>query len=132
MKFNYERRISWWIDYKKLCDNVRHSWLWKCLRSFRVNEKISNFLKYPIRVWIVELTCKNEWLGNFKIHRDILWRDLLSSLLFFSSLIPQTSISRKSRFDYEFTKPKVKINNLLCMADLKVNAKMRRTWDSLT
>ena len=33
-----------WIDYKKVFDSVLHSWIEKCLESFKISPVLQNFL----------------------------------------------------------------------------------------
>lgn len=33
-----------WIDYKKAFDSVPHTWIFKCLKLYNINEEIRSFL----------------------------------------------------------------------------------------
>ena len=81
--------------------------------------------------WRVELTCANESLGEVKIKRGIFQGDALSPLLFVITLIPLTSVLKKTKHGYEFAKNREKINHLLYMDDLKLYAKSEKELDSL-
>ena len=48
-----------WIDYKKACDMVPHSWIIKCLDLFEVAENIKSLLVNSMENWKVMLYSGN-------------------------------------------------------------------------
>ena len=40
-----------WIDYKKGFDSVPHSWIEKCLETFKISSVLRNFLSHRMRMW---------------------------------------------------------------------------------
>ena len=48
-----------WIDYKKAFDSVSHSWIEKCLETFKISPALRNFLSHSMRLWKTILVLKN-------------------------------------------------------------------------
>ena len=119
-----------WIDYQKAFDMLPHSWIIDCLYLLRLNKKLITFLQSTMKNWRVELTCKNENLGEVEIKRGIFQEDSLSSLMFVIALIPLTQILKATKHCYSFAN-KEKINHLLYMNDFKLYAKTEKKLDSL-
>ena len=40
-----------WIVYKKAFDSVPHSWIEKCLETFKISPVLRNFLSHSMRMW---------------------------------------------------------------------------------
>ena len=40
-----------WIEYKKAFDSVPHSWIEKCLETFKISPVLRNFLSHSMRMW---------------------------------------------------------------------------------
>ena len=40
-----------WIDYKKDFDSVPHSWIEKCLETFKISPVLRNFVSHSMRMW---------------------------------------------------------------------------------
>ena len=115
-----------WIDYRKAYDLIPHSWLMECLAALKLSQNVQKLLKETMTSWRVEMTCRNEVIGEVRIRRGIFQGDVLSPLLFVVSMIPLTRILRKANTGYEFSATKVKINHLLYMDDLKLYGKSQK------
>ena len=109
-----------WIDYKKACDMVPHSWIKECLQLFGVAENIKTLLVNCMEKWRVMLCARNSELGEVDITKGIFQGDSLSPLMFVLALIPLSLILRKAKAAYEFSITKAKINHLLFMDDFEV------------
>ena len=120
-----------WIDHKKACDMVPHSWIIKCLDLFGVAENIKSLLVNSMEKWRVMLCSGNSELGEVEIKRDIFQRDSLSPLVFVLVVIPISLILRKVNAAYEFSESKEKFNHLLFMDDLKLYSRSDKGLDSL-
>ena len=83
-----------WIDHKKACDMVPHSWIIKRLDLFGVADNIKSLLMNSMEKWRVMLCSGNSELGEDEIKRDIFHRDSLSPLLFLLVVIPLSLILR--------------------------------------
>ena len=53
-----------WIDYRKVCDMVPHSWIIDCLETVGINEKIQRLVAASMKSWRVELISGEENLGE--------------------------------------------------------------------
>ena len=60
-----------WIDYKKAYDRVPRSRIIDCLETVGINEKIRILLAESMKSWRVELTSREENLGEVNIRRGI-------------------------------------------------------------
>ena len=120
-----------WIDYKKACHMVPHSWIIECLDLFRVADIIKSLLVSSMEKWKVMLYSGNSELGEVKIKQETFQGDSLSSLLFVLALIPLSLILRKTKAVYQFLESKEKINHLLFMDDLKLYSRSDKGLDSL-
>ena len=85
-----------WIDYKKACDMVPHSWIIECLDLYGVAENIKSLLVNSIEKWKVMLCSGNSELGEVEIKRGIFQRDSLSPLVFVLAFISLSSILREA------------------------------------
>ena len=56
-----------WIDYKKTCDMVPHSWIIECLDLFRIVENIKSLFVNSMEKWKVILCSGNSELGDIEI-----------------------------------------------------------------
>ena len=54
-----------WIDYRKACDSVSHSWILKALGNYKVLPVIINFLKNSMKLWNTNLLL-NHAKGSMK------------------------------------------------------------------
>ena len=64
-----------WIDYKKACDMVPHSWIIECLDLFGVAENIKSLLVNSMEKWKVMLCSGNSELEEVEIERGIFQGD---------------------------------------------------------
>ena len=106
-----------WIDFRKACDMVPHSWMIKSLELVGAAKNIVNLLKETMKKWKTNLICSNTDLGAVKINRGIFPGDSWSPLLFVVSLLPLTLALRKIK---SFGKGKSELSQLLFMDDLKL------------
>ena len=120
-----------WIDYKKACDMVPHSWIIECLDLYGVAENIKSLLVNNMEKWKVMLCSGNSEFGEVKIKRGIFQGDSLSPLVFVLTSIPLTLVLRKAKATYEFSESKEKINHLIFMDDLKLYSRSEKGLDSL-
>ena len=70
-----------WIDYRKACDFVPHSWINDCIEMFGMGEIMRNLLKTSMELWKLSLTSNGEDLGEVNVKRGIFHGDSLSPLL---------------------------------------------------
>ena len=103
----------------------------ECLAALKLSQNVQKLLKETTTSWKVEMTCRNEVIGEVRIRRGIFQGDVLSPLLFVVSMIPLTRILRKANTGYEFSASKVKINHLHYMDDLKLYGKSQKDLESL-
>ena len=115
-----------WIDYKKACDMVPHSWIIRCLQMFKISENVEQLLANSMKSWKVELTSGTDGLGMVNIGRGIFQGDSLSPILFVLCLIPLSALLNGIGDGYKLGKDRGKINHLLFMDDLKLYAKMKK------
>ena len=109
-----------WIDFRKACDMVPHSWMIKSLELVGAAKNIVNLLKETMKKRKTNLICSNTDLGAVKINRGIFPGDSWSPLLFVVSLLPLTLALRKMKQGCSFGKGKSKLSQLLFMDDLKL------------
>ena len=120
-----------WIDCKKACDIVPHSWIVECLGLVGASEQIKHFLSESMKAWSVDLTYNNKPLGGVGIKQGVFQEDSLPCLLFVVYLITLTVILHKSASAYQFSSNKKKINHLFFMDDLKLYARNEKGLQSL-
>ena len=60
-----------WIDCRKSCDMIPHSWIKECREVFGVAENTKNFLVNSMNKWKLELASNGVFLGNVEIRRGI-------------------------------------------------------------
>ena len=106
-----------WIDYKKVYDFFRHSWINKCMESFGIADNKRNFLEKSMEQW--------------KLSRGIFQGDSLSPLYFVLSKVPLSLILRKVNGGYEWGNKEYKLNHLLFIDALKLFSKSEGQMDTL-
>ena len=131
VKSRYKNLAMAWIDYKKACDMVPHSWIIECLDLFGVAENIKSLLVNSMEKKKVMLCSRNSEFGEAEIKRGTFQGDPLSPLVFVLALIPLSLILRKVKAAYEFSESKEKINHLLFMDDLKLHSQSEKGLDLL-
>ena len=81
-----------WIDYKKACDSLPHSWILKCLQMYKIQPVLITFIEESMSQWKTNMTLvyKERVLetGPIRIKRGIFQGDSLSPLLFITFLNP--------------------------------------------
>ena len=81
-----------WIDHKKAFDSIPHSWIEKCLETFKISPVLQNFLSHSMHMWKTTLvlnTGENTLNGgDISINGGIFQGDSLSLILFCVALIP--------------------------------------------
>ena len=118
-----------WIDYKKAYDSVPHSWIIECLKLYKVNPSIINFINEIIPNWKTSLKLYHEageiTIPDVNIKRGIYQGDSLSPLLFIMAIDPLSKLINKSNTGYNLKRRsecKTIVNHLLYMDDLKLYA----------
>ena len=117
-----------WVDYRKAYDMVPHSWIAEILKIMKVSVSIRQFLVKSMKGWKTMLESGGQELGEVRIQRGIFQGDSLSPLIFVMCMVPLTEILRDVNAGY-VTKSKSRINHLLYMDDLKLFAKINRSWN---
>ena len=120
-----------WIDYKKACDMVPHSWILKCLEMVGAAKKMISIVSNSMVNWKTVLTSGGMTLGKVDIRRGVFQGDSLSPLLFIMIMLPLTLVLRKMRAGYKLAKDMKPINHLLFMDDLKLYGASKDQLDSL-
>ena len=110
-----------WIDYRKVCDMVPHSWIKRSMEMWGVADNIFHRLSKSMESCQTILVSRNEELARVNIQRGIFRGDTLSPSLFVIDLIPLSHILRKVNAGYQLGKGQhKKINHLLFMDDLRL------------
>ena len=91
------------IDDKKRYDIVSQTWIIKCLKMYKIADKI-------IENWSVELRSEVQTLAEIKIPRGIFQGDSISLLLFVTTTMSFIHVFRKCTGGYKFSKSQEKIN----------------------
>ena len=58
-----------WIDYRKGCDSVPHSWILKTMSIYKFNSKMVNFMEKSMKSWNTTM-CLNHVQGFFDNRQD--------------------------------------------------------------
>ena len=87
---------AWIDDYKKAFDSVPHSWIIKCLKMFKINPTVVNFITASMKKWKTLLHL-NQSYGSMKsrkinINSGIFQLDSLFPLLFCLALAPLSTL----------------------------------------
>ena len=77
-----------WIDYKKACDMVPHSWILKCLEMVGAAKNIISTISNSMVNWKTVLMSGGTVLGQGDIKRGIFQGASLSPLLFIVIMLP--------------------------------------------
>ena len=114
-----------WIDYKKAFYSVPHSWIEKCLATFKISPVLRNLLSRSMRMWKTPLvlnTVENTLnAGDININSGIFQGDSLSPILFCVTLVPHSKLLNNTGYDYKIYDNTT--NHLFYMDDLKLFAK---------
>ena len=114
-----------WINCKKAFDSAPHSWIEKCLETFKISPVLRNFLSHSMRMWKTTLvlnTVENTLnAGDINIKGGIFQGDSLSPILFCVTLIPLSKLLNNTGYGYKIYDNA--INRLFYMDILKLYAK---------
>ena len=55
------------IDDRKVYDNVLQTWIIECLKTYKISNKVINFITEAMKNWKVELTTEEKTLAEVKI-----------------------------------------------------------------
>jgi hypothetical protein len=92
------------IDYKKACDSVPHSWLIKILKIYKINLDLINFLSHVMTFWktTLNLSINNTKLKSepIQIKRGIYQGDSLSPLWFCLAINPLTNLLNNTGYGF--------------------------------
>ena len=131
-----------WIDYQKAYDSVPHSWISRCLDLYKINPKVTEFLKNVMQRWTMDMTLRHSKgeinLPNVKVRRGIFQGDSLSPLIFCIAVDPLSKLIKKEKIGYSLSKSRKKedktqdqLSHLLYMDDLKLYAEDEKGLDIL-
>ena len=113
-----------WIDYKKAYDSVPHSWIIECLKMYKLNENIVNFIEYTMTYWKTQVSIHHEGgtttSEDIKFNTGIFQGDTLSPLIFCLALAPISHMLKRLGMGYRIAGTTV--SNSLYIDDLKVFA----------
>ena len=84
-----------------------------------------------MKTWRMELIAGGKSLTEVKIQSGIFQGDALSPLLFMIVMMPLNYILRKYTAGYTLSKSLEKINDLMCIDDIKLFAKNEKELESL-
>ena len=123
-KSKHKHLSTAWIDYKKAFDSVPHSWILRCLETFKVSPVLINFLRTSMTLWETNLSLSHSngilTANGMRIKCGIFQGDSLSPLLFCMALIPLSQLLDDTGYGYKIGNKK--INHLFYMDDLKLYA----------
>lgn len=120
-----------WIDFKKAYDRVPHSWIVECMKLFKVNSLVRDFLAKEMHNWKTNLTSGGIHLGRVPIRRGIFQGDSLSPLLFIMAMAPISTVLNRMKKGYEMERGEKQISHLLYMDDFKLYAKTVQGIESM-
>lgn len=105
---NCKRRLTLlgieWIDYRKVYDMVRHSWILKQIETLAVTGNVRGLITESMQNWNKKLITGGQSLGNVKIRQGIFQRNSLSPLLLLLTMIPLTLLLGKTKIPYQLKK----------------------------
>ena len=114
-----------WIDYKKAYGSVPHTWIIKCLKLYKINENIVNFIEHTMTYWRTKVLIRHAEgcvTSDFiTFLRGIFQGDAFSPLIFCLCLAPITNILKRNDVGYKING--IKVSNVFYIDDLKVYAK---------
>ena len=89
-----------WLDYKKACDSVPHSWILEALRLAKIPEQIISAIEHLIGRWKTDLNIPavdgNITIGDIIYNKGVLQGDFLSVILFILTLKPLSFLLNKT------------------------------------
>ena len=115
-----------WIDYNKAFNSVPHSWILKCFKMYRIHPVLITFMEESMSQRKTNMTLVHKEgvleTGPIRIKRWMFHGDLLSPLLFTTSLNPISQELQMTGYGYQLDE-QTKINHLFYVDDLKLGAK---------
>ncbi|XP_076592755.1 uncharacterized protein LOC143324285 [Chaetodon auriga] len=71
-----------WIDYKKACDSMPHTWILECLDLYKIDGTLGAFIKNSMALWKTTLEANSQPIAeNWKKLQDSLVRQSLAQVL---------------------------------------------------
>ena len=120
-----------WVDYKKACDMVPHSWIITIIGMVGLADSIIGLIKQGMNKWKTNLYADGKLLGPVPIRRGIFQGDSFPPLLFLIAFLPLTHTLRETGMGYQLEKNGGKVNHLFFMDNLKLYGKNDKEIDSL-
>ena len=93
---NCRRRLTnlSWIDYKKACDMVPHSWILKCLEMVGAAKNMISIISNSMVNWKTVLTSGGMALGQVDIRRGIFQGDSVTTTVYSDHLTLDPSTTK--------------------------------------
>ena len=112
-----------WLQ--KTFSSVSHSWIEKCIETFKISPALQNFLCNSMHMWKTTLvlnTVENTMNAeDININNCIIQGDSLSPILFCVTLIPLSKLLNNTGYDYKIYDNT--ISHLFYMGNRKLFAK---------
>ena len=94
-----------WIDYKKAFDSVPHSWIEKCLETFKISPDLQNYHSHSMCLWKTTLVLNTmENIVNaldININSGIFQLNSLCPILFCIKLLPISKRLNNKGYGYK-------------------------------
>ena len=116
-----------WVDYKKACDMVHHSWIIATMGMVGLADNIIGLIKQSMNKWKTNLYADGKLLGSVPIRRGIFQGDSFSPLLFVIALLPLTHILGETGMGYQLEKNGAKVNHLFFI-DKEIDSLIKTVW----
>ena len=88
------------IHSKNAPDMILQSWIIYCFKMYKISDEVINFIENTMKNWRVELTAGGKSLSEVKIQRDIFRGNVISTLLFETTMMWLGYIFRKCTGGY--------------------------------
>ena len=115
-----------WINDKKTYDMII-----KCLKVYKIFDKIIKFITNAKENWREELTAGGQTLAEVKIQRGIFQGHSISPLLFVIEMMPLNFALRNCARSYKFTKSHETINYLINRGDINLFTKNENELETM-
>ena len=116
-----------WVDYKKACDMVHHSWIIATMGMVGLADNIIGLIKQSMNKWKTNLYADGKLLGSVPIRRGIFQGDSFSPLLFVIALLLLTHILGETGMGYQLEKNGAKVNHLFFI-DKEIDSLIKTVW----
>ncbi|CAB3232935.1 unnamed protein product [Arctia plantaginis] len=126
-----------YIDYKKAFDSIPHSWLLKILHIYKINPKITDFMRDIMSHWKTTLHLnmndRTVTTRQISIKKGIYQGDSLSPLWFCLALNPLSHLLQRCQAGYRLrnSTEETIISHLIYMDDIKLYAKSDKEMTKL-